>query len=99
MGEITATLRRSWQSHFWTNLATITILTLSFSLILGAILFTSNLSRVFSVWGQEIQITVYLKDGLTEGIRKAAEETIKNQAGVESLQYVDKNDAATSFEK
>ena len=99
MSEIAAVLRRSWYSHFWTNLATTAILTLSFTLILATILFTSNLSRIFSVWGDEIQITVYLKDDITSDALKAAEAAMKAQDGVESVQYTDKKAAASSFEK
>src|SRR5690349_3978578 len=99
MSEITSILRRSWQSHFWTNLATTGILSLSFTLILGALLFTSNLSRIFSVWGDEIQITVYLKDDISFEQVKATEAGIKGFDGIESIQYIDKNTAASLFEK
>jgi cell division transport system permease protein len=99
MSDIFGILRRSWQAHFWTNLATTGVLTLSFSLILGTLLLISNLSRLFSVWGEEIQITVYLKDEITPDQRKALEMNIKNKAGIESFSYMDKNQAASSFEK
>jgi cell division transport system permease protein len=99
MSEITAVLRRSWVSHFWTNLATTAILTLSFTLILATILFTTNLSRIFSVWGDEIQITVYLKDDISPDALRAAEAAMKAQDGVESVQYTDKKAAESSFEK
>jgi cell division transport system permease protein len=99
LSEILATLRRSWQSHFWTNLATTAILTLSFSLILGATLVTTNLSRLFSVWGDEIQITVYLRDGISDDDARTIKTTIENQSEVEKIQYIDKTSAATSFEK
>jgi cell division transport system permease protein len=97
--EFGAILRRSWQSHFWTNLATTAILTLSFSLILGAILVTTNLSRLFSVWGEEIQITVYLKDDISADDVRSIKSNIENQTVVERVLYVDKTAAAASFEK
>src|ERR1700733_9894881 len=99
MVEIAGVLRRSWQSHFWTNLATTGVLTLSFSLILGALLAITNLSRLFSVWGDEIQITVYLKDEITDQDKKSLEDNLKKIGGVESFSYLDKNGAAQSFEK
>jgi cell division transport system permease protein len=99
MAEILGVLRRSWQSHFWTNLATTGVLTLSFSLILGTALLISNLSRLFSVWGEDIQITIYLKDEITADQRKALEASLKEKSGIESFNYVDKNQAAASFEK
>jgi len=99
ISEIAAILRRSWQSHFWTNLATTAILTLSFSLILGAILVTTNMARLFSVWGDEIQITVYLKDNISADDERAAKTTIENQAEIERVQFIDKNSAAALLKK
>lgn len=99
MGEIAGVLRRSWQSHFWTNLATTGVLTLSFSLILGALLFITNLSRLFTLWGEEIQITAYLKDEITADQKNDLEHFLKNKSGIESFSFVDKAQAAQSFEK
>src|SRR5690348_15905343 len=98
MAEIGAILRPSWQSHFWTNLATTAILTSSFSLILGAALLMTNLSRLFAVWGDEIQITVYLKDTITADDTRSIKSTIEGQTEVEKVQFVDKQAAASSYE-
>ncbi len=99
MEDISGVLKRSWQSHFWTNLATTGVLTLSFSLILGTILFITNLSRLLTLWGDEIQITVYLKDEITDLEKKALESTFKEKDGVENFSFITKSEAANSFEK
>jgi cell division transport system permease protein len=99
MEEIAGVLKRSWQSHFWTNLATTGVLTLSFSLILGSLLFITNLSRLFTIWGDEIQITIYLKDDITAAQKTSLESLLKDRGGVENFSYMNKADAATSFEK
>jgi cell division transport system permease protein len=97
--EIGAILRRSWQSHFWINLATTGVLTMSFSLILGALLFTSNLGRFLSVWGDEIQITIYLKDEITPEARASIQKGLAAEESIEDIQYIDKAMAQTSFEQ
>jgi cell division transport system permease protein len=97
--EIGAILRRSWQSHFWINLATTGVLTLSFSLILGTLLFTSNLGRFLSVWGDEIQITIYLKDTITPEEKASIQKGLSAEVSIESVQYIDKSTAQDSFEQ
>src|SRR6185295_10988141 len=97
--ELGTVLKRSWQSHFWTNLATLTVLILSFSLILGGALVSRNLSRLFTIWGDEIQITVYLKDDVNSEQLVAIQKAIQSQDGVEKIQYMDKKEAFSAFEK
>lgn len=97
--EIKAVLRRSWQAHFWTNFATTGVLALSFGLILGTILLTGNLKRLLTVWGDEIQITIYLKDDITQDQKQDIEKILALETGVEKTKYMDKTAAADSFEK
>lgn len=99
MTEIGAILRRSWQSHFWINLATTAVLTMSFALILGTILFTSNLGRFLSVWGDEIQITIYLRDDVTPEQRAGIQKGLSVEEAIEGVQYIDKAMAQGSFEQ
>jgi len=60
---------------------------------------TTNMARLFSVWGEEIQITVYLKDSISADDAQSVKTIIENQSEVEKVQYVDKESAAVSFEK
>ncbi|MDZ4676269.1 MAG: permease-like cell division protein FtsX [Oligoflexia bacterium] len=99
MSEFSATIWRSWKSHFWTNAATTAVLTLSFALVYGAILFTTNLGRILAVWGDEIQITIYLSDDITQDQIANLEKTISSENGIDKLLYVDKVKAKSSFEK
>jgi cell division transport system permease protein len=99
MADLRATLWRSWKSHFWTNAATTGVLTLSFALIFGAALFTTNLGRILAVWGDEIQITIYLKDDITGEQIKNLEASLTKVNGIENVQFVDKGKAKQSFEK
>ncbi len=99
MNELKSVLLRSWQSHFWTNTATTGVLTLSFSLILGILLFTTNLGRFLAVWGDEIQITVYLKDTVSAEQLGAIKRGFQSERAIEGFQYINKEAAQASFEK
>jgi cell division transport system permease protein len=99
MNDFKKIILNSWQSHFWTNLATTAVLTLSFCLVLGAVLCSRNLTQVLSVWGEQIQVTVYLKDNISNSNREAILTTIQNEAGFDSSTYINKQKAFSSFEK
>src|ERR1035438_2094471 len=99
ISEISRIIWRSWRSHFWTSVATTTVLTLTFSLILGTLLFSTNLSRLLMVWGDEIQVTLYLRDDITAAQKNALESTIQSDPSVASFKYVNKQEAAKSFQK
>jgi cell division transport system permease protein len=97
--EIIGVLRRSWQAHFWTNLATTCVLTLSFSLICGTLLLSTNITRLFAVWGNEVQVSVYLKDSITAPEKQSLEEALKHNSTIESFSFTDKDTAEKSFER
>ena len=99
MTELQTVIKRSWQSHFWTNVATTAVLTLSFSLVFGAFLGTRNLSQILTVWGNEIQVTAYLKDDISTDQKVFLETLIRAESGFESVTYIDKDKAFQSFEK
>jgi cell division transport system permease protein len=92
-------LKRSWFSHFWINLATTGVLALSFGVIFGTFLISNNLSKLFTVWGEEIQITMYLQDSITLDQKNDLEAKLKNLDSVADFNFIDKNAAAQSFEK
>lgn len=98
MNELIKTLKRSWMSHFWTNLATTGVLTLSFGLILATFLIVNNMGRALTVWGEEILVTVYLKEGIKPEQQKNLEKVFSKEPILDKFEYVDKKTAMKSFE-
>ncbi len=92
-------LKRSWGSHFWINLATTGVLALSFGLIFGCLLFSQNISKLFTVWGEDIQITGYLQDNITSEQRANIELKLKSFESVSNYSFVDREAAAHIFER
>lgn len=96
--ELMLSLKRSWQSHFLTNIATITVLTLCFCLVLGLILVNYNLGRALAVWGEDVQLTVYLNDEITSAQKTEIESKLRGDSRVESVKFVSKGEAAKTFQ-
>jgi len=90
---------RSWKHHFLTNLATTTVLSLSFMVMAGLWLGSHNVSHLMNRWGEDIQLTVYLKDSATSPQTQAIEAAIRAQNGIENVQFIDKQKASETFKQ
>jgi cell division transport system permease protein len=80
---------------------TISIITISISLILlgtFAIIF-ANLHELADALKREVQIEVFLADDVTDAQRTRMTQNISNQAGVENITYISKEDAAEIFKQ
>ncbi|MCU0242593.1 MAG: permease-like cell division protein FtsX [Vicinamibacteria bacterium] len=85
-----------WRSRLMNALS---IATIAISLfVLGAFLtVASNLSLVVSQWSRKVQVTFYLKDNLEERIRAGLAGRLKDDAAVEGVTYVDRQEALERF--
>ncbi|MBN8540563.1 MAG: ABC transporter permease [Deltaproteobacteria bacterium] len=90
-------IARSWRQHIGMQIATLAVLTATFAVVLFMVTLTQNFKRVLAVWGENVQISVYLEDGLSE----AAIQNLKSEFGarreVASVEYLSKEKAADLF--
>ena len=97
MSSVLANIRRSWLHHGWLQFATLSVLVASYSVILGFLTFGYNLKSVLSLWGDSVQMTVYLKEELEpEKITKIG-EMLKAMESVEEVRFVSRREAAEKF--
>jgi cell division transport system permease protein len=77
----------------------ISIGTIAVSLfVLGAFLTVAgNLEDVVSRWTEKIQIIVYLEDGIEDRVRASLENRLRDDAAVESIELVDREQALERF--
>jgi cell division transport system permease protein len=77
----------------------ISIGTIAVSLfVLGAFLTVAgNLGDVVSRWTEKIQIIVYLEDGIEDRVRVSLENRLRDDAAVESIELVDRDQALERF--
>jgi cell division transport system permease protein len=77
----------------------ISIGTIAVSLfVLGAFLTVAgNLGDVVARWTEKIQIIVYLEDGIEDRVRASLENRLRDDAAVESIELVDREQALERF--
>lgn len=90
-------LIRTWSQHFALQIATMVVLTGTFTVISLSFLVHHNLDMVLSHWGDSIRMSVFLKDGDEQS--QSLEAWIQKQKGVENLKYISKSDAADLFKE
>lgn len=88
---------RSWQKHFGMQFATVTVLTATFSAVIFMLSLGMSFQRVLTVWGEQIQISAYLNDGLNETMVSELKKSLESRSEVESVSYISKPQAATLF--
>lgn len=88
---------RELKQRFWLRLTTWLTLTACFAVLAMASLVAMNLSRILTLWGDDLQITAYLeKDFEKEKIQKI-EEQISKDPRVGKFQFVSREQALTDF--
>lgn len=88
-------LRRSG----WGGLASTATIAASFLIIGVFLLISFNLSTLISRWKEEVQVTVFLKDGLSSGLITSLREKVSKQEAIRSLSYVTKEQALSDFKQ
>src|SRR4051812_27703370 len=90
---------RSWSRHFFMQLTTLTVLTASFALVTFFLILSLNFKRVLAEWSKEVQITAYLKDGISQPQINEIESKIKAATRVEQLTFISQVEAIERFKK
>jgi cell division transport system permease protein len=87
-----------WRSRLINALSVGTIAVSLF--VVGAFLTVAGaLGAVVERWTQKVQVTFYLEDNLEERIRKSIEDRLKDDAAVESVEWVTREEALARFRK
>jgi cell division transport system permease protein len=89
--------RRSWVHHTGMQLATLTVLAATFSVVAFVLSLSLNFSRILASWGDGVQLTVYLHDDVAD------DAVIKLKTGLSDLDlfkeivYVPRETATLNF--
>jgi cell division transport system permease protein len=89
-------IRSLWRGRESGLLSTLTI-ALALFVLGGFLLVTANLERLGAEWSSAAEMSVYLKDGVTEDERRAIESLLAPSDLVASHEYVSKADALSRF--
>lgn len=88
---------RSWQQHFGMQFATLSVLTATFAIVGFMICLTLNFQRVLTVWGEQVQISAYLEDGIDSTVLQDLKQRLESRPDVSGVQYISKEKAANLF--
>lgn len=77
--------------------STALILTASFSVISAVLLVGQNLQHVLTLWGESLQMSVYLSENITPETSEQIATTLKNNDKIDKVQFVPKEKALSQF--
>ncbi len=77
--------------------STLLILTASFAVITGVLLVGHNLQRVLTLWGESLQMTVYLTENTSPQVTEQIATTLKENQQLDKIQYVSNETALSQF--
>ena len=90
---------RSLRRNNWMSFASIGTVAVSLFVLGVFLLLVLNMNRMASSLESQVQITVYLQDNLKEADRKDIASDIQALQGIESIRYVDKDEAKKRLEE
>lgn len=90
-------MKLSWREHKGVQLATLVVLTATFTVVVSVVSLTLNFGNVLQSWGDSVQVTAYLKDGLAEREISSVGEAIQAMKEFRDVEFVDKEQAKTKF--
>ncbi len=89
--------RRSWVQHTGMQLATLSVLTATFSVIVFGFALATNLKRVLASWGDSMRLAVYLEDDLVESDIDKIRSELEKIGSIKDITFVPREAATESF--
>lgn len=94
-----ACFMQSLRRRLGSQLATLSVLAGSFTVLIIAMLVHQNIERTLTQWGDEVRVNVYLKESTTKEEESHVAQFIKSSGLFKTIQYLSKNDAAKKFKE
>ncbi|MNJ91211.1 Cell division protein FtsX [compost metagenome] len=79
------------------HISTLIVVTACFVVMGGALLLSQNLQKILTLWGEDIQMTVYLSEDITDESRKSIESFLKATNQVGDIRLVTQEKALGDF--
>lgn len=86
------------KSKNWTlRLSTLVVLTACFTVVSVSVLFSQNFKKILTLWGEDIQLTVYLAPDLSESAINFIEDKLKETGMVGDISLITREKALSDF--
>lgn len=90
-------IMRSWRSHLFLQISTLTILVGVYATLVVAYGVQKNLQELLLQWGDSVKMTVYLKDGRDKSKDQTLENFLRSTEMFSKVDFISKQDAAQEF--
>ncbi len=90
-------LFEKWQGHAKLQFATLSVLVASFCVIAGVLTVSHNLSKILTLWGESLQVSVYMNEAASPESVTSVEKMLSENKNVDKIKYVTKDQALGQF--
>lgn len=97
VGLILQHIARSWRHHLGLQLATVFVLSLVLIMLSFVLGFRQNVTSVNSNWGDNLELTVYMKDGAAEDAVGRFVKEIQTDTKFSEVHFIDKAESVKRF--
>ncbi|MEZ0392669.1 MAG: cell division protein FtsX, partial [Pseudobdellovibrionaceae bacterium] len=84
---------------FALKFSTALVLTASFAVISGVFMVGENLQRILTLWGESLQMTVYLSETVSPDAIQQIETNLKSNDKLDKIEFVSNEKALTQFQE
>lgn len=91
--------RRSWVHHTGMQLATLTVLAATFTVVVFVLSLSLNLRRILASWGGGVQITAYLNDDVSDEAIDSIRGKLERTGRFREISYIPREAATEKFKK
>ena len=87
----------SWRHHLTLQFATLVVLVACFSVITGVLVFSHNLQRILTLWGESMQVSVYFNENASDENISSVQNFLQKQSELRPAKFVSKEAALGVF--
>jgi cell division transport system permease protein len=91
--------KRSWVHHTGMQLATLTVLAATFSVIAFVLSLSMNFKRILASWGDGVQMTVYLNEDVSDDGAAKMKAELASMNDIRDVTYIPRDVATDNFKK
>ena len=88
---------RSWREHFGMQLATLSVLTGTFTVVSIFFFLHANMSRIVTSWGDKVQMAIFLKDEASADQVETVKAFLRDTGVFAEINFISKDQAAKKF--
>jgi len=92
-------ISKTWRHHLKLQIATVIVLVACFVVVSGVLTLSTNMLRILTLWGESMQVSVYLKDDVNGDHVFAIEKYLTENQNVEKTKLVSKPEALRLFQE